>query len=176
LVTSQKNRFPVSHSDDVSSHPDAHLSIAPAVRTTCHTIWMPDRSSIIRLDDVYFRLDPSLHREASVRACIHLDDSAVRPDDSTIRLDDVQCSTELQILSKFIYGKITATVRTTWIPIRTRSYVRQESQFKYNRPNVSELGPNARSTNMKIVYSTSTVRTSAYHGPEASSFDMEIAC
>jgi hypothetical protein len=30
LVTSQKNQFPVSRPDNVSSRPDAHLSIAPA--------------------------------------------------------------------------------------------------------------------------------------------------
>jgi hypothetical protein len=26
----------------------------------------------------------------------------------------------------------------TWIPVRTRSYIRQESQFKYHRPDVSQ--------------------------------------
>jgi hypothetical protein len=81
LVTSQKNRFPVSHPDDMSSRPDAHLSTVPSVRTTCHTVRMPDRSSIIRPDDVYFRPDPSLYREASVPTCIHPDDSAARPND-----------------------------------------------------------------------------------------------
>jgi len=29
---------------------------------------------------------------------------------------------------------------------------------------------------MEIVYSTSTVQTPAYHGPDARSSDMEIAC
>jgi hypothetical protein len=71
----------------------------PAVRTTCHPVWTliyplfhpsgrrpilfgrPDRPSIIRPDDVDFRLDPSLHREASVPACIRPDVSAARPDD-----------------------------------------------------------------------------------------------
>jgi hypothetical protein len=36
-------RLPVSRPDDVLSHPDAHLSIAPFVQTTCHTVWTPDR-------------------------------------------------------------------------------------------------------------------------------------
>jgi hypothetical protein len=48
-------------------------------------------------------------------------------------------STKLQILYKFIYGKIDATVRTTWIPVRMRFSLRRESQFKFNRPNASLL-------------------------------------
>jgi len=36
--------------------------------------------------------------------------------------------------------------------------------------------PDARATNMEIAYSTSTVRTTVYHGPNASIADMEIAC
>jgi hypothetical protein len=90
----------------------------------------PDRPSIIRPDDVDFRLDPLLYQEASVPACIHPDISAARPNAS-------QYSTKLQIHSKFIYGKIDATVRTTWIPIRTRFSLRQESQFKFNHPDAS---------------------------------------
>jgi len=110
----------------VSSRPDSHLSIAPAFRKTYHTVQTPDRPSIIRPDDVDFGPDPPLYREASVPACIRPDVSAARPDTS-------QYSTKLQILSKFIYGKIDATVRTTWIPIRTHFSLRQESQFKFNR-------------------------------------------
>jgi len=54
----------------VPFHLDAHLSTIPSVQTTCHTIRTPDRASIIRSGDVDFRLDPSLHREASVPVCI----------------------------------------------------------------------------------------------------------
>jgi hypothetical protein len=36
-------RLPVNRPDDVLSHPDAHLSTAPFVRTTCHTVRTPDR-------------------------------------------------------------------------------------------------------------------------------------
>jgi hypothetical protein len=70
LVTSQKNRFPVNRPDNVSSRPDAHLSTVPSVQTTCHTVRTPDKSSIICPEDVYFRPDPSLYREAYVPACI----------------------------------------------------------------------------------------------------------
>jgi hypothetical protein len=90
----------------------------------------PNRPSIIRPDDIDFRPDPPLYREACILACIRLDVSAARPDAS-------QYSTKLKILSKFIYGKIDATVRTTWIPVRTRFSLRQESQFKFNRLDAS---------------------------------------
>jgi len=46
--------------------------------------------------------------------------------------------------------------------------------LKYNRLDVIQLGPDARSTDMEIAYSTSTVRTPAFHGPDARSSDMEI--
>jgi hypothetical protein len=86
----------------------------PAVRTTCHTVRTLICQSIIRPNDVYFRPDPSLYREASVPACIRPDDSAARP-------DAFQYSIKLPILSKIIYRKIAVTVRTTWISVQTRS-------------------------------------------------------
>jgi len=119
-----------------------------AFRTTCHPVrtpicplfhpsrrraipsGRPDRPSIIRPDVVDFRLDPPLYQEASVPVCIRPNVSAGHPNAS-------QYSIKLQILSKFIYGKIDETVRTTWIPVWTRFSLRQESQFKFNRPNSS---------------------------------------
>lgn len=91
--------FPVSHPDDIVFHPDTHQSTA-SVRTMCHpfrtTIYplfhlsgqcaipsgRPDRPSIFCPDDVDFRPDPLLYREASVPVCIRLDVSAARPDAS----------------------------------------------------------------------------------------------
>jgi hypothetical protein len=55
-------------------------------------------------------------------------------------------------LSKIKYGKIAATVRTTWIPVLRRYSLRQ------------------------VRNSNSTVRTPVYHGPDARMTDMEIAC
>jgi hypothetical protein len=40
---SEDFRFPASRLNDVSSRPDAHLSILPDVRTTCHTVRTPDK-------------------------------------------------------------------------------------------------------------------------------------
>jgi hypothetical protein len=153
----------------VSSRSDSHLSTAPAIRMMCHTVQTPDRPSIIRLDNVGFRLDPSLYREAFVPAWIRSDVSAARPNAS-------QYLTKLQILSKFIYGKIDATVRPTWIPVRTRFSLRQESQFKFYPSDASQHGPDACSTDMEIADWTSTVRTPAFHGPDARTVNMEIAC
>jgi hypothetical protein len=57
------------------------------------------------------------------------------------------------------YGKIAATVRTTWIPVRTRSSIRQVSQFKSRHPNTSQHGPDARASDMEFTSIKSTVRT-----------------
>jgi hypothetical protein len=56
---------------------------------------------------------------------------------SAARPDALQYSIKLPILSKIIYGKIAATVRMMWISVRTRFSLRQESQFKFNRPDAS---------------------------------------
>jgi hypothetical protein len=87
ILQSQKSRFPASRPDEVSSRPDIHLSTVPSVRT-------PNKPSIILLEDVEFRPDLSLCREAFVPACI-------RPDVSVARPDSFQYSTKFQILSKF---------------------------------------------------------------------------
>jgi len=90
----------------------------------------PDRPCIIRPDDIDFGLDPTLYQEAFIPVCIRPDVSAARPNAS-------KYLTKLQILSKFIYGKIDAIVRTTWIPVRMRFSIRQELQFEFNRPDAS---------------------------------------
>jgi hypothetical protein len=83
LCTAKKEedfKFPVSRLDDMLSRPDVHLSTVPSVRTTCSSRPDARQTSIIRPDDVSFRPDPTLCREASVPACIRLDLSASRPD------------------------------------------------------------------------------------------------
>jgi hypothetical protein len=168
----QVKRFPVPYQPfGRSCHPVQTL-ICPLFHPSGQHALLsehPDRTSIIRPDDVVFRPDPLLYREATVPSYICPDISAARP-------DAAQYSNKLQILSKFIYEKIDATVRKKWIPVWTRSYIRQESQLKYHRPDVSQLGPKARSIVKEIADSTSTVRTTAYHGPNARTTDMEIAC
>jgi hypothetical protein len=60
---------------------------------------------------------------------------------------------------KHRYGKTAATVRTMWIPIRTRSFLRQVVHSKSRRPDISAHGPNAQASYMKIACIRSTVRT-----------------
>jgi hypothetical protein len=73
-------RFPVNRPDDVSSHPDVHLFTIPSVRTMCSSRPDARQTSIIRPDNLSFRPDPPLYREASVPACIRPDLSVARPD------------------------------------------------------------------------------------------------
>jgi hypothetical protein len=67
---------------NVPSRSDAHLTTVPSVRTTCHTVRMSVRPSIICPDDVHFLSGPLLYREATVPACIYPNVSAARPDTS----------------------------------------------------------------------------------------------
>jgi hypothetical protein len=56
--------------------------------------------------------------------------------------------------------------------------LRQELQFKFNRSDVCQHGPDAAacSTDMEIADLTSTVRTPTFHGTDARTVNMEIAC
>jgi hypothetical protein len=67
-------RFPVSHPDDMLSCPDAHLSTAQFVWTTCHTVWTPDRpASSVRTTCHTVRIlhciEKLLFQLATVRTC-----------------------------------------------------------------------------------------------------------
>jgi hypothetical protein len=97
--------------DDVSYRPDAR------------------HSSIIRPDDV---LLPSGHFTVSRSFYASL----LRPDVSAARPDAYQFSNGLLILSKLQKRKDKSTVRTMWYTVRTHISVRQESQFKMNRPDI----------------------------------------
>jgi hypothetical protein len=114
------------------SRPDAHLSTVPSVRTTCHTVRTLDRpASSVRMK-CSFCPDPILYREVYVPACI-------RSDVSASRLDASQYSISFWFLSKFQEREDQSTVRTMWYPVQTRVSLRQESQFKYDRPDVWQL-------------------------------------
>jgi hypothetical protein len=69
-------RLAVSRPDDVLSRPDAHLSTAPFVRTTCHTVQTPDRpASSVRTTYLSVRtlhcIEKLLLQLASVRTSQH---------------------------------------------------------------------------------------------------------
>jgi hypothetical protein len=121
----------------VSYRPDAYQTKASSVRTT----WIPIRTFLC------------VDKLQTTPTCIRLDDSAARPNDS-------QCLIKLQdFFPKHRYGKIVATVQTTWIPIRLSSSIRQVSQFKSKRPGTNHHGPDAHVSNMAIACITSTIRT-----------------
>jgi hypothetical protein len=75
---------------------------------------------------------PTQYRETSVSACFRPDVSAARP-------DATQFSNGSLILSKFQEREDQSTVRTMWYTVRTRISIRQESQFKFDHPDVWQL-------------------------------------
>jgi hypothetical protein len=129
---SQKIRLPASRLNDVAYRSDAHQTKASSSRTTWIPVW-----TFLCVEKLQTAL-----------ACIRLDNSASCP-------DDLQCSIKPQdFFPKHRYGKIVATVRTTWIPVRTRSSIRQISQFKS-----SQHGLDARASDMEIECIRSAVQT-----------------
>jgi len=53
---------------------------------------------------------------------------------------------------KHRYGKTTATMRTMWIPVRTRSSIRQVVHSKIRHPDDDLHGPDTRASYMKITW------------------------
>jgi hypothetical protein len=62
------SKFPVSHPDDVSSCPDAHLSTVPFVRTTFLSIRTSERQTSFVRTTCFFRPDTYIVSRASVPA------------------------------------------------------------------------------------------------------------
>jgi hypothetical protein len=91
---------------------------------------------VSRPDDVSSRpedvLLPSGHFTVSRSLCAGL----LRPDVSAARLDAYQFLNGSLILSKFQEREDQSIVRMMWYTVRTRFSVRQESQFKMNRPDI----------------------------------------
>jgi hypothetical protein len=126
-----------SRPDDVSYCPDALLSKASSVRTT--------RT---------FRPDLPLCREVSNCSNLHLFGCFNSLSGRLLVFDKLQ-----DFFPKHNYGKITATVQTKTIPVRTRSSIRQVSQFKSRRSDDDPHGPDACVSDMEIVCIKLTVRT-----------------
>jgi len=123
------SKFPVSRPDDVSSHPDVHLSNVPYVRITCLSVRMSDRQASSVWTTWFFLPDTYI---VSRSFCASL----LRPDVSAAHPDTYQFSNGSLILSKFQEREDQPTIRTMWYTVRTRISVRQESQFKMNRPDI----------------------------------------
>jgi len=130
----------------VSSRRDAHLSIVPAVRTTCHTVRTPFSLKHHPSRQCSFPSGSSFVSR-SFYSSLHLSERLNSQSGKLSVFDQA-----LDFLSKSKYGKIVATVWTMWILIWTRYSLSQ------------------------VRNSNSTIRTPVYHGPDARSTDMEIAC
>jgi hypothetical protein len=121
LQKSEKFKLPVSR-------PDAILSTVPSVRTTCHSVQTSYRQALSVRTTCFFRPNPYT---VSRRFC----SSLLRPDVSAARPDVYQFSNGSLILSNFQEREDQSIVRKMWYPVS----LRQESQFKINRPNVRQL-------------------------------------
>jgi hypothetical protein len=154
----------------VSSRPNAHLSIVPAVRTTYHTVWTPDRP---KHHPSRRRGFPSGHSFESRSFCssLHPSKRLSSPSGRLLVIDQAS-----DFLSKIKYGKIAATVRMMWIPVRTRYSLRQVRNSNSTVQTSVCHGPDARSTDMEIACRRSTVRTAIPHGPDVQSLSKEVTC
>jgi hypothetical protein len=116
-----------------------------AVQTMCHPVRMPICHCSIRSDDVPYRSDarqtkhhpfgrrvflsgPSTVSRSFCPACIYSNVLAARPNVSLY-------STSFRFFPSSNKGKINQPFRQCGIPSR-RASTRQESQFKYTRPDV----------------------------------------
>jgi hypothetical protein len=99
------------------------------------------------------RPDLPLCREASNCSSLHQSGRISSPSERSSVFDQAS-----EFLPKHRYGKIPATIRTTWIFVRMRSSIRQLSQFKSRHSNASQHGPDASASDMKISCIRSAVR------------------
>jgi hypothetical protein len=138
-------QIPCIRRDDVVFRPDAHQSSKHL--SGRHDI--PFGHSTVRAPSVRttrtFRPDLPLCREASNCFCLH----------PSGRFSSMSGRYSMfyqlwDFFPKHRYGKIAATVRTMWIPIQTRSSIRQVAHSKFRLLDDSLHGPNARATYIEI--------------------------
>jgi hypothetical protein len=103
------SKFPVSRPDDVSSHPDAHLSTIPSVWTTYHSIRTSDKHTSSVRTTCFFRSNTYI---VSRSLCASL----LLPNISAARPDAYQFSNGSLILFKFKKWKINQPSRRCGIP------------------------------------------------------------
>jgi hypothetical protein len=100
-----------------------------------------------------FRPDLPLCQEASNCSSLHPSGCLSRAFGQHLVFDQLW-----DFFPKHRYRKITATVRTMWSPVQTRSSIRQVAHSKFRRPDTSLHGPDVRATYMEIECIRSTVR------------------
>jgi len=130
----------------------------------------PTVQSIIRLDDEKFPSEPPLCREASNCSSLH---QSGRFSSMSGRLSVFDQLWDFFLKQR--YEKIVATIRTMWIPVRTRSSIRQVAHSKSRCSDAILHGPDPRAIYMEIACSWSTtVRTTGQHRPDAAQIGKEF--
>jgi hypothetical protein len=116
------------------------------------------RFPVSYLDEVSYRPNAHLSKVTAVRMMCHTVWMPMclkhHPSGRLSVFDKLQ-----DFFPKHSYGKIATTVGTTWIPVQTRSSIRQVSQFKSRRPDDGPYSQDARASDMEIACIKSTVRT-----------------
>jgi hypothetical protein len=148
LFARQKSRFPASHPDNVSSRPDAQLSKALVVQTTCHTVWTHIKLKASSVRTTWFSVWTLLYIEKlrTAPACICSDVSATRPD--------------------ALFHKASIAIQ---IQPSGRACIRYGNcMHQISRPDDHPSGLDARSLYMEITCSgRTTVRATMLHRPDA---------
>jgi hypothetical protein len=119
----------------------------------CKPSGCPTKASSVRTTRT-FNPDLPLYREASNCSSLHPSGRFSSTSGRHSVFDQ-----RWDFLTKHSYRKIATTVRTTWIPVLTGSFIRQVSYSKSRRLDDSPLGPDVRAYDMEIVCIRSTVQT-----------------
>lgn len=117
----------------------------------------PTVQSIIRLDDETFRPNLPLCREAPNCSSLHPSERFNSTSGRLSLFDQLW-----DFFPKHKYGKTAATIRTMWIPIRTRSSIRQVVYSKFIRPDNGLHGHDMRASYMEIACIRFIVRTTVF--------------
>jgi len=118
-----------SKSEEFQSSLSAVRTMYHPVRKTCHSVQTSDRQASYVRTTCFFRPDTYIVSRSFCASLLCPDVSAACPDayQSSKRFTD-----SFQVQER----EDQSTVRTMWFPVRTRISVRQESQFKMNRPDI----------------------------------------
>jgi len=142
--------------------PDSNLSTVPSVWTTYHTVWTPDRSSIIRPDDMLFLSGP-FTASRSFCSSFHLSGRISSPSGRLSVFDQASDSFHVQLWEDWCNRPDDVDSHPDVLLLKARIVI--------------QIQPSGRAFNRYgIANSTSTVRTLAFHGPDARTVNMEIAC
>jgi hypothetical protein len=153
-IPTQKSRIPRIRPNVPVNCPDAHQSA-----TSIQTMWQYSPDAHQRLKTLNCsRLHPSGRNGKSSGHSSKFEKNPGfkwdRPNNMVILFGRRSVFDQLwDFFPKHRYGKITSTIRTMWIPVRTLSFIRQVVYSKFNRLDNSHYGPDTPSLVMEIAWS-----------------------